>query len=275
MRRLFTYLWCFSILFLFSSCDSVLDVEPKGQQLESNYYQTPDQAFSALVAAYNPVAWQTGGPDNTYIPVLGPLNSATDECYAGGGGPTDMPGWQAWDNYDLSGAVGPQAGLWSRSYAGINRVNLLLQKIEGVEGMDTNTKARYIAEAKFLRGYYYFWLVRLFRNVPLITTPLNTSEIYQQQQAPPDSVYALIEADLSEAIPDLPDAPLPADESGRATKGAARAYLAKSLMWEVGSGEDQAKMQRAADLFEQVNTSSAYSLLQNYPDIFRDRKSVV
>ena len=268
MKRLLTYLLCFAGLILFSSCDNVLDVEPKGQQLESNYYQTPEQAYSALIAAYNPIAWQTGGPDNTYISVLGPLNSAADEAFAGGGGPNDTTPWQVWDTYDLSGAVGPQAGYWSRSYTGINRVNLLLQKIDGVQGLDAATKARYIAEAKFLRGYYYFWLVRLFRNVPLITSPLNTSEIYQQQQAPPDSIYTQIENDLTAAIPDLPAAPLPSDEGGRATKGAAQVFLAKSLMWEVGSGQNQSQMQRAADLLQQVNTSSAYSLLDNYPDIF-------
>ncbi|MGM0546292.1 MAG: RagB/SusD family nutrient uptake outer membrane protein [Bacteroidota bacterium] len=268
MKRFLTYLMCLAVVVSFASCDSVLDVEPKGQQLESNYYQTPDQAFEALVAAYNPMAWTTGGPDNTYIPVLGPLNSATASMNAGGGGPNDVPSWHAWNTYDLSSAVGPQAGYWDRSYTGINRANLLLERIEGVEGMDSETKDRYVAEARFLRGYYYFWLVRLFRNVPLFTNSLETSEIYEQEQAPPEDVYAQIDDDLSAAIADLPEAPLSANDQGRATKGAARAFLAKSLMWEVGDGQDQAKMQRAADLLNQVNTSSAYDLVDNYPDLF-------
>ncbi|HET6527635.1 MAG TPA: RagB/SusD family nutrient uptake outer membrane protein [Balneolaceae bacterium] len=188
--------------------------------------------------------------------------------YAGGGGPSDMPPWQAWDSYDLSGGVGPQAGYWSRSYTGINRANLLLENIDGVKGLDADTKARYIAEARFLRGYYYFWLIRLFRNVPLFTSPLDAGEIYQQKQAPPEKVYEQIIADFTAAIPDLPSAPLPASENGRATKGAARAFLAKTLMWQVGSDENQAKMQRAADLLKEVNTSPAYALVANYPDIF-------
>lgn len=268
MKRFLTYLICLAVIVPLVSCENALDVEPNGMKLESNYYETPDEAFAALVAAYNPAGWQTGGPNNTYINVLGGLNSATAGMHAGGGGPNDMTPWQAWDTYDLSGAVGPQAGYWSRSYAGINRANLLLQKIDGVKGLDASTKARYIAEAKFLRGYYYLWLIRLFRNVPLITKPLETSEIYQQEQAPPDSVYAQIEADFEAAIPDLPTAPLPSNEAGRATKGAARAFLAKSLMWEVGSGQNQSKMARAADLLNQVNTSSSYELLDNYGDIF-------
>jgi len=269
MKKIFLYLLCFAGLIQFSSCSNILDVKPKGLQLESNYYQTPDQAFSALTAIYNPVSWEAGGSDNTYVPLLGPLNSASDACYAGGGGPTDMPGWQAWNKYDLSGAVGPQAGFWDRSYTGIYRSNLFLQKIDGVKGMDAATKKRYIAEAKFLRGYYYFWLVRLFKNVPLITKPLTTDQIYNQVQASPDSIYAQIESDFRAAIPDLPSAPLPTNEEGRATKGAAEAFLAKTLMWEAGpNNSDKAKLQEAADWLEKVNTSPAYHLLNNFSDIF-------
>jgi len=268
MKRFSTYLLFLVGIALLMSCNSITEVSPKGQKLESNYYQTPDEAFSALVAAYNPIAWQTGSTDGTYIPILGPLNSAADECFAGGGSATDVIQWHAWNDYDMSGAVGPQAGYWDRSYTGINRVNLLLKKIDGVKGLSDSMKKRYIAEAKFLRGYYYFWLVRLFKNVPLYTKPLDTGEIYQQKQASPDSVYAQIEKDFGDAIPDLPSAPLPANEQGRATKGAAQVFLAKTLMWEVGSGSNQSKMQQAADLLEQVNTSPAYHLLQNYPDIF-------
>lgn len=268
MKKHFLYFLGIAGIIQLSSCSkSFLEVTPKGLQLESNYYQNPDQAFAALTAAYNPVGWQVGGSDNTYIPLLGGLNSASDECYAGGGGPTDMPGWQAWNTYTLSGAVGPQAGYWDRNYTGIYRANLFLAKIDGVQGLDQATKSRYIAEARFLRGYYYFWLVRLFKNIVLTTEPITTDQIYDQVQAPPDSVYAQIEDDFKAAIPDLPAAPLPADENGRATKGAAMAFLAKTIMWEAGTN-DNSRMQEAADWLEKVNTSPAYHLLTNFPDIF-------
>ncbi len=267
MKKIFLYLLCFAGMVQLSSCGKILDVQPKGEQLESTYYQTPDQAYAALVAAYNPVGWTVGGPASTYIPLLGLLNSASDCCYAGGGGPTDNPAWQAWDKFDLNAATGPQPGFWGRNYTGINRANLLLAKIDGVKGLSAATKKRYIAEAKFLRGYYYFWLVRLFKNVPLILKPLDTNEIYQQEQAPPKAVWAQIEKDFTEAIPDLPSAPLPTTEQGRATKGAAEAFLAKAIMFESGPS-DNSRMQEAADWLEKVNTDPAYHLLANFPDIF-------
>ncbi len=268
MKKTFLYLLFILGAMQLSSCSkNFLDVKPKGLVLESNYYQTPSQAFAALVAAYNPISWEAGGSDNTFVPLLGALNSASDECYAGGGGPTDMSFWQVWNNYTLSGAQGPQAGFWDRSYTGIYRANLLLQKLDGVQGLDAATKTRYIAEAKFLRAYYYYWLVRLFKNVPLITKPLPTTEIYTQTQAKPDSVYALIERDLEEAIPNLPAAPLPSAENGRATKGAAMAILAKTIIWE-GGASGNSRMQEAAGWLEKVNTSPGYHLLASFPDIF-------
>lgn len=266
MKKFFLYISLFAVsILLFVSCSKkFLDVQPKGLQLESNYYQTPDQAYAGLVAAYNPLAWEAGGSDNTYIDPLIGLNSASDECYTGGGGSTDMNTCQAWNTYTLSAAVGPQASYWDRNYTGIYRANLLLSKLGNVNGLDAATKSRYTAEGKFLRGYYYFWLVRLFKNIILTTEPITTDQIYQQVQTSPDSVYAQIEKDLTEAIPDLPPAPLPNAENGRATKGAAQALLGKVILYE----NNNSRMQEAANYFEQVNSSPAYHLLPNYPDIF-------
>ena len=130
-KKLLYLLMIVGVVQLSTSCPkSFLDVTPKGVDLESNYYQTADQAYAGLVAIYNPLGWETGGGDNTYINDLGALNSASDECYAGGGGATDMVFWQVWNTFTLSGATGPQAGFWSKYYTGIYRSNLLLQKID-------------------------------------------------------------------------------------------------------------------------------------------------
>lgn len=270
MKRKFLYILLFTAAMVYlSSCKkSFLDVSPKGQFLESNYYQTADQALTGLVAAYDPLGMEAGSTDNTYIDPLGGLNSASDECYAGGGGPTDMDFWQVWNTYTLSAAKGPQAGYWDRNYTGVYRTNLLLEKISGnVTGLSTTTKARYVAEAKWLRAYYYFWLVRLFKNVPLFTTAIPTDQIYKVTQSSPDSVYAQIEKDLKEAIPDLPVS-LPASENGRITRGAGYALLGKVIIYENKAN----RMLEAANYLEQVNNSNGYALLTNYADNFNPDK---
>ena len=265
---IYTGLFLGGVIFLTACRKSFLEVTPNGQFLETNYYQTPQQAFTGLVAAYDPLGMETGGTDNTYITILGGLNSASDECYAGGGSSTDMNFWQVWNNYSLSPAVGPQAGYWDRNYTGLYRANLILQKISGgVPGLSTQLQNRYIAEAKWLRAYYNFWLVRLFKNIPLLTEPLPTEEIYKVTQATPDAVYTQIEKDLKEAIVDLP-ATVPVNENGRITKGAGLALLGKVIIFE----NNQARMQEAANYLEQVNSSPLYSLLPKYSDNFNPDK---
>lgn len=260
-----------SLVALAAGCSKdFLSVEPKGLALETSYYKTRDEAFAGLVAVYNRLSVETGGGDNTYSNKLGPLNSAADECWAGGASPTDMATWQAWNTYTLSGAVGPQAQFWKIDYEGIYRANLILQKIEGqtgIVGLTTDEQARFVAEAKFLRAYFYFELVRLFKNVPLITSPVGADELYQVRQAAPAEVYAQIEKDLTAAIDALPNV-LQADENGRVTKGAAQALLGKAILFQ----NNESRMGEAAAWFSKVNSAPQYALLANYRDNFDPNK---
>src|ERR1700729_1722290 len=78
---------------------SFLDVKPQGTQLESNYYQSPSDAFAAVVAAYNPLSWTTV---SSYCPTQVLLNLASDDAYAGGGSNTDQQGMQDWNDYKIN-----------------------------------------------------------------------------------------------------------------------------------------------------------------------------
>jgi hypothetical protein len=248
-------------LILNSCSKKFLEVDPKGTTLESNYYKNADEAYKGLVSCYDPLGTECG---KTYSNKIGPLNSASDDCYAGGGSSSDVPAWQVWNNYTIDAATGIQGDFWNRNFTGVYRVNVLLSKLDAVPGMSATLKARYIAECKFLRGYYYFDLVRLFKNVPLFTKPLDTKEIFNVLQATPEAVWTQIEKDLNEAIIDLPVAVSPS-ENGRVTKMAAIALLGKVILFQNNEG----RMLEAADLFEQVNSSPNYHLLSDFGMIFR------
>lgn len=239
---------------------SFLELNPKGQFLESNYYATPDEALTAVVAAYDPLVTETGGIDNTYSDPLGALNSASDDCYAGGGSSSDVPQWQAINNYTLTPALGPQNQFWAINFQGVNRADVLLENLPKVPGMSADLLKRYTAEGQFLRAHYYFDLVRLFKNVPLILNSLNLTNVYSQPQATPEAVYAQIETDLKAAITGLPTT-VPATEGGRVTQGAAKALLGKVYLYEK-------KWADAATTLQDVNTNYGYKLLSNYGAIF-------
>jgi starch-binding outer membrane protein, SusD/RagB family len=263
----YTVFFLLGIGTLVSCKKSFLALNPKGEFAESNYYSTPDQAFAGLVAAYDPLLTETGGNDQTYTDPRGPLNAASDDCYAGGGGSSDTPDWQLWNDYQLTSSAGPQNAYWPINFLGVSRANTILSKIAGVPGLSSALASRYTAEAEFLRAHYYFDLVRLFKNVPLITKPLAPTDIYNQVQASSTDTYAQIESDLKAAIPNLPQTVVTA-ESGRVTQGAAIALLGKVYLYEQ-------KYTQAAQEFAIINGTPGgttagfgYHLQASFPAIF-------
>lgn len=247
---------------MMSCSKSLIELDPRGTVLESNFYKTETELFQGLVAAYDPLGFATNFTMKTGI-----LNAASDDTHAGGSDASDQPSWVAYDKFTLDPNLGPQAGLWSKNYTGIYRANLVIEKADGsITGLTADKKARYVAEAKFLRAYYYFDLVRWFGNVPLITSTPGADAIYKQTQATPTAVYAQIEKDLKEAVAtaQLPET-VGADELGRITKGAAKALLGKAILFQ----NNTARMGEAAALFEDVINSNVYALEKNFADVFK------
>ena len=196
-----------------------VDVSPKGEFLTENYYADQSQAFSALVATYDALRKNSGGFEN----MITMMNAGSDDQFAGGGNATDGAGIQAFSTHSLTSLNVPSS-FWGDHYQGIFRANTLLAKLP-ITKMDETLKARYAAESKALRAIYYFNLVRIFKNIPLLLAPLTATNMYQVKQTTKDSVYAQIEKDLTEAIAVLPTSVAVATDGGRLTKGAAKAIL--------------------------------------------------
>ncbi|MDI6047809.1 RagB/SusD family nutrient uptake outer membrane protein [Flavobacterium yafengii] len=258
----FKYLFIAAAVVSFGSCtEEFVDVTPKGSFLSDNYYANQDQATAALVGVYDAIRKNTGGFEN----MVGMMNAGSDDFYAGGGGSTDGAGIQGFSTHTLTGTIVP-GSFWNDHYQGIFRANTLLLKLPGV-AMPDNVKARFSGESKALRAMYYFNLVRLFKNVPLLLDPLTATNMYEVEQATSEVVYAQIEKDLIEAIGSLPTT-VPADtESGRLTKGAAQALLGKVYLQE-------GKKTEAAAILALVNGTPGGTnqygnrLLTNFSDLW-------
>ena len=252
-----------TFLVLLGSCSKdYITLQPKGEFLTQNYYATREQAYSGLVAAYDLLRKNAGGFEN----MITMMNAGSDDNYAGGGGPTDGVGIHGFSDFTINANTMP-ASFWGDHYQGIFRANILLNKLPGTT-MDAAEMARFTAEAKALRATYYFNLVRMFRNIPLILEPLAATDIYNVTQATPEEVYAQIEKDLTEAIPDLPASVNLATEAGRFTKVAAQAQLGKVYLYEN-------KKPEAAAMLAQVNGATpgepnqyGNNLLPNFADLW-------
>ncbi|MCV2486167.1 RagB/SusD family nutrient uptake outer membrane protein [Flavobacterium sp. SH_e] len=250
------------LLLLGSSCgEDFLTVEPKGLPLVDNYYKDESEAFSALVAVYDIMGKQSKGFEN----MITMLNAGSDDFYAGGGGPGDGAGIHAFDNYKLDKINMPRS-YWGDFFQGIARANILLVKLPDVDMSDAK-KARFAAEAKALRGYFYFELVRTFKNLPLILTPISPAEGYKVTQVAPEEIYAQIEKDLIEAKAVLPSKVDVPTEGGRLSKGAVQALLGKVYLYE-------GKNSLAAAEFADVNGTPGgtsmygYKLLTKFSDLW-------
>ncbi len=142
--------------FLLSSCDSLLEVEPK-QSIDANgALNTPD----AMNAALNSVYAKLRNTRNYGRDLL-----ALSDALADVGVTTSNSGRLISENNNQPGAHF-QAGFWQNNYAAINEANLILDGINGVTGASAAQKARWEGEAKFLRGLYYFDLVKVYSYMP-------------------------------------------------------------------------------------------------------------
>lgn len=154
--------------------------------------------------------------------------------------------------------------LFASNYQGINRCNEALKYIPQLDKASPELRKRLLGEAKFLRAFMYFTLVRSFGGVPLIDrVPVLGNEDDKKMQltrVSKDEIYAFIEKDLKDAIEALPPkSAYGSTDVGRASVGAAHALLAKVYLY-------QKKWQLAV---EQCNLVTGYSLTPNFIDIYK------
>ncbi len=236
-------------------CSDFLTTEPKGQLTTENFFTTADQAKEATNATYAMLRnWQVH-----VFAYLGMTDITSDDATKGST-PSDAGFLGELDAIVFDPGNGAFNDTWQGYYQGIYRANVAIQNIPNID-MDATLRARLVAENEFLRAYYYFFLVRSFGGVPLITAPLKPGEYYQDR-ATAEAVYAQIEQDLLDAIDALPvRSAYSAADMGRATKGAAQALLAKVYLYE-------GKYQEALTQAQAVISSGEYSLYPSYAGIF-------
>jgi len=161
------------------------------------------------------------------------------------------------DNFTVNGDNVPNAEFWAEHYIVIVRANTVLDKIPNID-MDETIKSSILGEAKFLRAFTYFDLVRMYGGVPIITEIQDFFSDFEVPRATAEQVYDLIIADLKEAIATLPDTRNSA-EAGRATSGAAKALLTKVYL----TTKDYAE---AMELAREIIASGRYRLMDTYDE---------
>ncbi|RCH55430.1 RagB/SusD family nutrient uptake outer membrane protein [Mucilaginibacter hurinus] len=204
---------------------SFLDVPPQALEKSEEFFVTQEDATRAVSSIYaNLREWK----QTAFAPIA--IESVGSDDAEKGSSATDATFFNAYDNFTVSSSEGQLNDFWLGQYQSINLCNQVIDKIPAIE-MDASLKSRYIAEAKFVRAYNYFRLVRAYGDVVLrLHLPKDASE-YNLPRSPKAEVYAAIEQDLTDAAAVLPPT-YPASDIGRATKGAALALHAKVAMYQ-------------------------------------------
>jgi len=242
--------------FLSVACSkSFLEKAPLDSINTANFFQTKEDAISAINGAYQPLQWP-----KLYNMRMWTTDIMAGNSIVGAGGGTDGIETQDEANFVTTTDNAGVLDLWRGPAPGILRCNIILQKVPDMN-IDENLKNRIIGEAKFLRGLYYFILVRFFGDVPLITIPQEPGDDLRPLRTDKAAVYEQIIADLTDAEQLLPPrSSYSSSDLGRASKGAAAGLLAKVYL-TLGQWD------KVVTLADEV-TTLGYQLNPNYGDNF-------
>jgi len=222
----------------FASCTDDLDSQAFGEPVAEDFYKNPIQAEQALIAAYSSMSelagsnfWGTMGTDIIFGEI------GTDDFIKGGRTVENNAPLFEKDKWSVTTSNPILVELWKVSYKGILFANLVIENVPNITFEDEARKKEILAEAHFLRAFYYFDLVNSFGGVPIIDRPLKLGE-FNVPRSTKEASYAFIEEDLKVAIADLPSR-LDKDPSyiGRADKGAALGMMMRVSLFQNKMGQ--------------------------------------
>ena len=239
-------------VFLFTACSDNLSIEPESDLSLGDFYQTEEDIELAVAGVYD--ALQDYGQYGGVYKFI--MEARSDNGYV----------------EDLSRSSGQRGAfdiftedvnnsflndMWVSGYEGIQRANVLLDRINNVP-MDADRRNARTGEVLFLRALTYFNFVRIWGEVPLVVDVVNDPfEAFQHERDDIAMIYDQIESDLLRAADLMPNV----SESGRAASGSAKTLLAKVYL-------TQARYSDAAPLLRDVIGTGTYRLLDNYANIF-------
>ena len=248
-------LLCIIMVLSLYSCSDFLEEDPQNQVATTNYYTTEQDATAAVnsvyayLGSYDIARGNTAGVYHSTFWVTQGL--ASDEM---NNNQLGAPQYDQLSTFSYNADNAALLEIWQIHYKAIYLANIAVERISRID-MDATLRTRLTNEAKFLRGLLYFNLVRMFGEIPLVTS----------EEAPLDPEASSVEEIYNQIITDLTDAEgLPIDgeiQEGRATQGAAKSLLAKVYL-------RKGEYELAANKAKEVIDSNKYALWDSFDEAF-------
>lgn len=236
---------------LLTSCiNDLLDKTPLDKLSTESFYEDESQAMMGLIGVYS-----------SLIPTHNSLPWYQFEFMSDNTSSMDWTGSQAFSSWNQTASTVTAVEKWKQNYKLIVRANTFLKNIENIEMSSDSVKRQMQGEARFLRAFMYADLIHFYGDVPLILEE-QTLDNAKVARTPKEKVLEEILKDYDYAIENLPKK-YPADNIGRATKGAALAYKTKVLLYNE-------KWEEAASVAFQLIDLNVYKLFNDYEGLFEE-----
>lgn len=221
MNKIITGFLCLS-LFLPMACEDFLDKQPQGELTQSNFPLTATDALQATNAVYN--TFREGNFNSGLFPLCDIMSDDANKGSNEGDQSSSIGPFDRFEHVKTEGAI---LRWWNTLYKAVRRANVVIERVPLIT-MDETLRDRYIGEASFLRALFYFDLVRAWGGVPMLVN-IDPQVLPRSSR---EEIYDLIVSDLLLAITVLPEkSQYNAIDIGRASKGAAKALLAKVYLF--------------------------------------------
>jgi len=257
MKKIVLYMLVVVLLAGSTACKkSLLDLKSQSGYDYSTYFASDASMNQAVIATYATLLHNGLCQDYFTFDLLGDEAKRTTNLQ----GDNEQLG-----DYTFGSNVSSIATLWNTLYRMAFRANVVIDRATAWNPSapaDQQHAKQYIAEARFLRSYAYFYIVNCWGAAPLITSYDSVLNNKYFPRTPASAIWSFIESDLSAAIPDLPLSYDTATNLGRATRGAAVALLGKTYLYEK-------KWAQAQSTFEQLlQAPYTYDLDPSFDHVF-------
>ncbi|WP_218841374.1 RagB/SusD family nutrient uptake outer membrane protein [Winogradskyella costae] len=252
------FLLATALFFVVTSCEDFLEEQPS-TLIDADYvYTTEGGLKSGVVSLYK---FERDRYDNSTEDFMGAvlMSSRGDLTFSRSGYTGLMGRYERGTSPVDQGTNFASSLFWKHFYNMANKATAIINAAETLEGLDDDTRAQIISEAKFFRAHSYFYLYRMYNNIYVTTETITVDNAFDviNDKSTEQEIFALINSDLNYAIDNLDWS----DTFGRVTKGTAKHVKAKVAMWQ---GDWTEAKNQAISLIEE----GPHGLVSSTADVF-------
>ncbi len=265
INKISAFLLC-GALFVSAGCSDFLDEADPSNIAPETFFTAPEHAELAVYGIYENLRFHSAGA-GIFVSNFQMMDALSGTAESETGQNSDLNNLYT---FEYTGDNLLLSQWWRELYEGIGNANLAIEKIPGIPNISPAAQTKWMGHAKFMRAFHYFWLVKLWGEIPLITKPITsyTDPLVTPSRSSIQSVYDLIVADLTDAEA----AAFPwMDATGLASRAAVKSLLAQVYLTMAGAplNKGTSYYQLAADKAKEVidHATANPSLIGLFPTL--------